>query len=107
MKQYWYRVEIEAGSEAHCYFGSSDLTEQEFLEKIQSGSFIQLDNHIYYDEAGVPRSWTSWDPNAHSRIYFHPKYVMTVVPLKEDPRRRDGESTVLAYPGGPSSGDKE
>ena len=106
MKKHWYRVEIEAGSEAHCYFGSSALTEKEMLAEIQAGSFVQLDDHIYYDEVGTPKAWTSWDPNSHSRIYFQPKYVMTVVPLKEDPRLTNGKSTVLAYPGGPT-GDKD
>jgi hypothetical protein len=98
--RHWYRVEVLAGSDTHCYFGSSKLTEAQVLEALKEGTFIELDDLTYYDEDGEPRPWTEWDPNAYPRIHLNAKYVLTMIPLQEDPRKKsDGTNNVLTYPG--------
>ena len=100
MKKHWYRVEVLAGSETHCYFGSSALTEGQVLSALKEGTFVELDDLTFYDEEGEPRPWTGWDPNAYPRIHLNAKYVLTMIPLKEDPRKPGGTTNkVLTYPG--------
>ena len=101
MAKNWYRVEVSAGGETHCYFGTSERTESELVEALQSKSFLLLDDLTYFDEEGTARTWTEWDPHYLPRIYLNPHNVITVMCLVDDPRKVGGDNNLLTYPGGP------
>jgi len=97
----WYRAEVIAGTETHCYFGSSSMSEEALVRTIQAGEFILLNDLTYFDEDGEARAWTEWDPQYLPRIHLNPKHIVSVMRLVDDPRKRQGDgSKVLAYPGG-------
>lgn len=98
----WYRVEVLAGAETHCYFGSSNLRESELLSAVQEGRFVVLDDLTFYDEDGEAKAWTDWDPNYIPRIHLNPRFLVSLIPLANDPRTSDQdgrEPVVLRYPG--------
>ncbi len=104
MATFWYRVEILAGAETHCYFGTTQLGEAELLAQLGQGRYVVLEDLTYYDEEGAARPWTEWDPNYIPRIHLNPRYVVSIIPLANDPRKRTGtegaEPVLLRYPGG-------
>ena len=96
----WYRVEMVNGEESYCFFGSSELTESAFIEKLNKKEYIKLENLIYFNDDQDPRSWSDWDPMLEPRIYLNPEFVITMLPLTGDPRRRtDSEAKILNLPG--------
>jgi hypothetical protein len=108
MAGHWYRIEVVAGGETHCYFGSSAFAERDLVQRIQTGEFVLLDQLTYYDEDGDARPWTEWDPAYLPRIHLNPRFVVSILPLSGDPRNRDREgSVVLNYPGVPSVADED
>jgi hypothetical protein len=102
MKTFWYRIEIIAGSESYCYFGCSSMTESEMGDALSQGRFVTLDELTYYDDEGTAHRWSEWDPNCVARISLNPKFVVSMIPLVDHPRKRQGDgevSTLLKYPG--------
>ncbi len=98
MSRSWYRVEVNAGPETFCVFGSSALSEKEFISGLNAGSMLLLEDLVYYDEEGNPRSWSDWDPHCHPRMYLHPNHVISVMPMMGDPRTMDGQVKILNLP---------
>jgi len=101
MSVHWYRVEIQAGMETYCYFGQTALTEQEMVEALNRDEFVQLNDITYFDDGGEPRRWTDWDPHFQPRILLNPKFVVSILPLVDDPKKPSdgGEgSKLLQYP---------
>ena len=95
----WYRVEIMSGQDTYCYFGSSKLSEKELVEALSRQEFIQLGNLTYFDEQGEPKRWSEWDPHYHSRVHLNPKFVVSLIPMVDDPRQAEGTGNkVLKYP---------
>ena len=110
MKTYWYRIEVVVSPETYCYFGCSALKESEILEALSTGRFVTLDELTYYDDAGNDHSWSEWDTNCVARIHLNPKFVVSLIPLVDHPRRRHSEgeaSNLLKYPGSRKSEDPE
>ena len=96
----WYRVEMINGDETYCYFGSSPLNESEFIKRLQGTDYIELGSLVFFDEEAEAKSWSEWDPNYLPRVYLNPKYVISVIPLMDDPRKAlDEESKILNLPG--------
>ena len=108
MAKHWYRVEVAAGGETHCYFGTSPRVESELVKAIEAREFVLLDNLTYFDEDGQARTWTEWDPHYLPRIYLNPRHVVSVMCLVDDPRKRDVDGNkVLKYPGSAKDKDEE
>lgn len=103
MAKYWYRVELMTmltTGESYSYIGSSAFSEPELVEKLGQNAFVQLNDLTYFDEEGVPRRWSEWDHHTVSRIHLNPRYVVSILPLVEDPRAKPGDgSKLLEYPG--------
>ena len=99
MKKHWYRVEMMTAGETYSYIGSSRLPESEVVKLLGQGHFVELDDLTYFDEEVKPRRWTEWDRHCVSRIHLNPRYVLSVLPLVDDPRQKPGDgSKVLKYP---------
>ena len=110
MAENWYRVEIIAGPETYCYFGRTAMEELELMEALSAGKFVKLEELTYYDDQGEAHSWSEWDPNCIARIHLNPKFVVSIIPLSDHPRKRktDGEpSALLKYPGASRNDDTE
>ena len=101
-KPIWYRVEVQIGAESYFFTGSSQFDEPELLRKLSSGDFFVLEDLVYIDEDGTVRPWTEWDPECHPRICLNGKFVLSVMPLVGDPRRRmTSEDNILRMPSRP------
>ncbi|MEM7391513.1 MAG: hypothetical protein AAF492_04120 [Verrucomicrobiota bacterium] len=97
---FWYRVELMNGDETYCFFGSSTLTEDQFVKKLSSLEYVMLENLVYFNEDQEPRSWAEWDPMLQPRVHLNPKYVVSLLPLNGDPRKQPGtENKILSLPG--------
>jgi hypothetical protein len=108
MALHWYRAEVSAGTETHCYFGSSRMTEEELVRTIQQEEFVLLDDLTYFDEEGEARAWTEWDPQYLPRIHLNPKHIVSIMRLADDPRKRPSDgSKLLTYPGSKPKDDGE
>jgi hypothetical protein len=99
MAKHWYRVEMMTVGETYSYIGSSPMTEPELTERLSRNAFVELDDLTYFDEEGKPRRWSEWDRHCTPRIHLNPRYVLSVLPLVDDPRKKPGDgSKVLKYP---------
>jgi hypothetical protein len=95
----WYRIEMLSGQDTYCYFGSSKLSEKEMTEAIGQQKFIQLSNLTYFDEEGDPKRWSEWEPHYHSRVHLNPKFIISVIPMMDDPHQSESTGNkVLKYP---------
>lgn len=100
-KRNWYRAEMTSGAENFYLWGASELGEQELLTKLATGEFVTLEDLIYFDEEGAPRSWNEWDPQCQPRVFLNSKFLVSLMPLVGDPRKagtQDGGPKVLAMP---------
>ena len=96
----WYRVEVMNGYETYCFFGSSTLGEETFIQKLSNQEYVLLENLFFFDDNQEPKSWAEWDPMLQPRVYLNPQYVVSVLPLTGDPRIEPGiESKILNLPG--------
>lgn len=99
MARHWYRVEMMTAGESYSYIGSSGLSEPVLVEKLGRNAFVELDDLTYFDEEGKPRRWSEWDHHCVSRIHLNPRYILSILPLVDDPRSKPGNgSKVLKYP---------
>ena len=88
------------GDETYCFFGSSRCSEDDFIRSLNHSSFIQLNDIIYFDENGTAKSWAEWDPNCVPRSYLNPAYIVSVMPLIDDPRlKKHAGNKILNLPG--------
>lgn len=93
-----------SGQDTYCYFGSSRMSEKEVIEAIGRKEFIQISNLTYFDEEGNPKRWAEWDPQYHSRAHLNPEFIISIIPMVEDPRQGEGTGNkVLKYPASQSS----
>jgi hypothetical protein len=100
MARHWYRVELMTAGDSYSYIGSSPMSESEMVERLSRNAFVELEDLTYFDEEGKPRRWSEWDPHCVSRIHLNPRYVLSILPLVEDPRAKSSDgSKVLEYPG--------
>ena len=99
MGKNWFRIEVSAGGETHCYFGTSSQVETDFVKAIEANEYVLLEELTYFDEDGKARGWTEWDPHYLPKIYLNPSHVVSVMCLVDDPRKRDRDGNkVLKYP---------
>lgn len=100
MKEYWYRVEVLNGDETYCFFGSSKYKESEFVRRLTEREYLLLEHLVFYNEDQEAKSWSEWEPNSYSRVYLNPQYIVSLMPLVGDPRKREGaENKILNLPG--------
>ena len=85
---FWYRVRILDGQTSYSYVGSSPLDESNFIKKLGGGSYILLENLVYFDQTRKAKDFTEWDPTTLPRIYINPKYISAVLPLDGAPREK-------------------
>ena len=99
----WYRVELLNGDETYCFFGSSLLTEEEFVGKLSRQEYVMLENLVYFDEEQEPKSWAEWDPMLQPRVHLNPRFVVSLLPLTGDPRHQPGsDNKILSLPNLPT-----
>ena len=58
---YWYRIEMMNGDETYCFFGSSPLSETEFVSRLSKNEYVLLENLIFFDEDQDAKSCRSYD----------------------------------------------
>ncbi len=98
MQRTWYRAEMTAGPETFCVFGSSVQPEKDMVESLQAGVLVLLEDLVFYDEEGVARSWSEWDPHCQPRMYLNPKFLISLMPMVGDPRNMGKGDKVLNLP---------
>jgi hypothetical protein len=98
MQRTWYRVEMNAGPETFCVFGSSVLAEKEMCNQMNAGNIVLLEDLVYYDEEGIAKSWSDWDPHCQPRIYLNPKFLVSIMPMIGDPRTMEAGTKILNMP---------
>ena len=86
-KQYWYRITIDQAGHEYGYYGTSELSEKELVEKLKTEDYILLDNLVYYDSQQRIKNWSDWFPNIYSRVYINPKQIISIQVLKENPKK--------------------
>lgn len=97
-KRNWYRVEMTAGPETFCVFGSTHLSEQDILGALNRGEMILLEDLVYYNEEGNAKSWSEWDPHCQPRVYLNAKFMISIMPMVGDPRQMSGGMKILSMP---------
>lgn len=98
-QRYWYRVEMLSGSDTYCFFGSCKLPEKELMQALQENKWTLIEDLIYFDENDRAQGWSEWDPNYLARIHLNPQYVVSVMPMLEDPRKETvGANDILTLP---------
>lgn len=98
MERRWYRIEMNSGPENFFVIGSSIMTEQEMVQALEAGRFVQLDDLIHYNEEGVAKAWSEFDPHCHPRVHLSAKAVVSITPMVGDPRKLQSGPKVLNMP---------
>ncbi len=87
-KIYWYEVSIKHGTNAYEFYGSSALSNEEFIEKMHEKDFVRLDNLMFRRQSAgktVYSNWKEWDPIKKNYIYLRTKWILAVHPLLRNP----------------------
>lgn len=84
--RYWYQVYMEYGSSGTSYAGYSVLTEREFIKLLQGTEPILLSGLVGMDTMGRFKSLSEDAAFLTDTVYINPKYIVSVMPLKGDPR---------------------
>ncbi len=97
-KRHWYRAEMTAGPETFCVFGSTRMSEKELISALNQGELVLLEDLVFYDEEGLAKSWTEWDPHCQPRVYLNAKFMVTLMPMVRDPRQMGEGLKILNMP---------
>ncbi|MBN1899301.1 MAG: hypothetical protein JW827_11025 [Spirochaetes bacterium] len=83
--KYWYQVTVTPGDTKNYYdyYGSTSLSEEEFIKRLKGNDYIVLENLVYFDKEGEVHSWDEWNSVLENRIYINPKSIISVNPVKE------------------------
>ena len=99
MKRYWYRIEMLSGQETYLYFGSTNHDEHTLIQQLQAGELILLEDLVYFDDHDRIQGWSEWDPHYLATVYLNPAYVISIMPMAEDLRKKtEGDSNLLQLP---------
>ena len=85
---HWYQIFVATYDPIHqvSYLGSSNCSESEMAELISSQTPVFLRNLVAVDSLGKRKPITDTVPFSDKSIYINPKYIVSVFPLKGDPR---------------------
>lgn len=96
MAKYWYQAEMmNGGGDPLWYLGSSNLDLPEITGEISAGRFVCLDDLVYFNDQDKAISWSEWDPLYTSQVSLNPRYIVSIMPLADDPRKKSREEGVL------------
>jgi hypothetical protein len=86
MSKNWFKIETskEEGSTYH-YYGSSALSLDELVSRLQQGEYVRLDDLLYMERTEY-KAWADWDKSLEPTVLINPACVMTVMQYKADPR---------------------
>ncbi len=92
---HWYEVTIIHGSAPYEFYGSSALSNDEFVAELGKQKFVRLDNLMFrtksvdktksFPDASIYRNWKEWDPIKKTYIYLNVGSVIAVQPLEKNP----------------------
>ena len=69
------------------------------MRALQENKWTLIEDLIYFDENDRAQGWSEWDPNYLARIHLNPQYVVSVMPMLEDPRKETvGANDILTLP---------
>jgi len=85
-EKFWFKVETNKDEDGtYHYHGSSSLSLEQLVNALQKYEFIRLDDLLYM-ERGTYKEWAEWDKALEPTVFINPKYVISVMPYKGDPR---------------------
>ena len=86
MSKNWFKIETskEEGSTYH-YYGSSALSLDELVSRLQQGEYVRLDDLLYMERTEY-KAWADWDKSLEPSVLINPACVVTVMQYKADPR---------------------
>jgi hypothetical protein len=84
--RYWYSVSYKDTARSNAAYGSSVLSEKEIIISIQQGNYLFLEDLIFWDYDGKPKSMTEWSKTDHDRKYINPQFISSITPMRDDPR---------------------
>jgi hypothetical protein len=97
--RYWYRIEMLSGDHTYCFFGSCLQDESALMTALAQGEWVLAEDLVYFDEQDRAQGWSEWDPNYFARIHLNPSYVISVMPMLDDPRKKmEGINEMLTLP---------
>ena len=83
--RHWYSIYyLEAGRHQAAY-GSSILAEAELVASLETGNYLFPDDLIFWD-CGRPKSMKDWSITDCDRIYINPTAIISITPMRDDPR---------------------
>ncbi len=83
----WYKINYRDGSkDGYTYVGSSGESLEELARKAVSGDYIKLDNLLYKDNGEI-FNWEQWDSSVIPSVVLNPRYVLSIMQFKDDPRK--------------------
>jgi len=87
----WFKIETDKGKDgAYNYIGSSSDSLAVVVKKVHDGEFVQLANLVYMDRGEI-KKWGDWDKKIVPTILINPKYVISVMQFKGDPKKKTKE----------------
>jgi len=96
MAKYWYQIEVFTGvGDPIWYVGSTEKDLEALNGLLSEGRAISLGDLVYFNEEDRAMSWSEWDPLYMSQICVNARYVVSIMPLAEDPRKSSREDGVL------------
>lgn len=86
-KKYWYVIRVTGEKGGYPYYGSSKLTEEEIKQQLSSNKPIVLNDLFFLEKEKDIKTWEEWIPIFENRIYINPQFIISIMPLKDDPKK--------------------